>query len=82
MTKATRELVIDAAWGLGEGVVSGIVTPDQLTLDHNLKITSRRLGGKLQKVVRDPTTGVGTAVVPVDPVDQAKFTLTDTQLKG
>jgi pyruvate,water dikinase len=33
LTGARDEVVIDAAWGLGEAVVSGLVTPDHITAD-------------------------------------------------
>ena len=33
-TGARHELVIDASWGLGEAVVSGLVQPDTLTVDR------------------------------------------------
>src|SRR5512133_2572093 len=33
LTGARDEVVIDAAWGLGEAVVSGLVTPDHITGD-------------------------------------------------
>jgi rifampicin phosphotransferase len=33
LTGARDEIVIDAAWGLGEAVVSGLVTPDHITAD-------------------------------------------------
>ena len=33
LTGARDEVVIDAAWGLGEAVVSGLVTPDHIVVD-------------------------------------------------
>jgi len=32
MTSATDELVNNASWGLGEAIVSGITTPDEITV--------------------------------------------------
>lgn len=62
----TDEIVLNASWGLGEGIVSGILTPDEfiLALD-TLKIKQRTLGSKEVQVVRAPG-GMGTvkAVVP------------------
>jgi rifampicin phosphotransferase len=41
------EIVVNASWGLGEGVVSGAVDPDELVLDRDtLRIKSRTLGAK------------------------------------
>lgn len=36
ITNAQDELIINAAWGLGEAVVSGQVTPDTITLDKHI----------------------------------------------
>ncbi|CCC81563.1 phosphoenolpyruvate synthase [Thermoproteus tenax] len=50
----TSKVVIEAAWGLGEGVVRGIVTPDEYVVDKNtLKIVERRISQKRLAVVRD-----------------------------
>lgn len=43
---AETERLIEAAWGLGEAVVSGAVTPDQYRLDVNGNILERRPGHK------------------------------------
>jgi pyruvate, water dikinase len=48
-------IVIDAAWGLGEGVVSGEVTPDHFVVDKVLRsIVSRSISTKAHEVVADP----------------------------
>jgi len=47
-------IVIDAAWGLGEGVVSGEVTPDHFVVDKVLRsIVSRCISTKAHEVVAD-----------------------------
>jgi phosphohistidine swiveling domain-containing protein len=80
MTTATDEIVINASYGLGEGIVSGILTPDTITLrTGTLKVIEKVLGDKLVQVVRDPVTGRGTATVDVPPGDRSMFSLTDTQ---
>jgi pyruvate,water dikinase len=48
LTGARDEVVIDAAWGLGEAVVSGLVTPDHITGD-------KATGVVKQMVVADKT---------------------------
>ena len=59
------EIVINAAWGLGEVVVAGRVTPDMLTVD---RATGRvkRLGVGDKAVMIVPTED-GTAEIPVEP---------------
>ncbi|MEZ0320010.1 MAG: phosphoenolpyruvate synthase [Pyrobaculum sp.] len=48
------KVVIEAAWGLGEAVVRGIVTPDEYVVDKStLKIVERRISNKRLSVVRD-----------------------------
>ena len=55
LTGARDEIVIDAAWGLGEAIVSGLVTPDHLIAD-------KATGTLKQVVVADKT--VMTAPTP------------------
>ena len=45
LTARTDEIVINASWGLGEGIVSGILTPDEYTLDgHTMAVKKSVLG--------------------------------------
>jgi pyruvate,water dikinase len=61
------EFVVNASWGLGEGIVSGIVTPDEFILEAStLAIKKRTIGAKEKKVVRRSETAVGTETVPVE----------------
>jgi pyruvate,water dikinase len=48
-------IVIDASWGLGEGVVSGEVTPDHFVVDKVLRaVVGRTISTKALEVVPDP----------------------------
>jgi pyruvate,water dikinase len=77
----TGELVVNAGWGLGEAIVSGITTPDEYTLAHSdLRVKTKTLGAKEKQVVRDPVAGVGTVVQEVPPGERDRFTLTDEQV--
>ncbi|AEA12020.1 phosphoenolpyruvate synthase [Thermoproteus uzoniensis 768-20] len=50
----TSKVVIESGWGLGEGVVRGIVTPDEFVVDKSsLRIVERRISKKRVAVVRD-----------------------------
>jgi pyruvate,water dikinase len=40
------EIVIEAAWGLGETVVAGLVTPDHFRLSADGRIVEQRIGEK------------------------------------
>ncbi|WP_156869793.1 PEP/pyruvate-binding domain-containing protein [Sporichthya polymorpha] len=81
MTAATDEMVINASWGLGEGVVSGITQPDEFVVAADtLQILTKRLGEKAVMVVRDPAAGVGTVEADVPGVDRSRFCLTDAEV--
>ena len=52
------KIVIEGAWGLGEAVVSGAVTPDRFIVDKaTLKILSKEVAEKTVEYIRDPKTG-------------------------
>ncbi|HEU5011581.1 MAG TPA: PEP/pyruvate-binding domain-containing protein [Roseiflexaceae bacterium] len=71
------ELVINAAWGLGEAVVSGAVTPDTITVQ---KATGRVLRRETaEKTVMTMRTEHGTREVAVPEAQQRKPVLTDAQ---
>jgi pyruvate,water dikinase len=42
----TDELVIEAAWGLGEAVVAGLVTPDRFRVSRDGRVLERAIGVK------------------------------------
>jgi pyruvate,water dikinase len=49
------KIVIDAAWGLGESVVSGLITPDNFTVEKvMMQIQKRRISEKDHETVADP----------------------------
>jgi pyruvate,water dikinase len=57
-------VLINAAWGLGETLVSGMVTPDQVIVDSNGAIHEYMIGEKAEMVLAR-TDGPGTQSVPV-----------------
>jgi pyruvate,water dikinase len=51
------KLTIDSSWGVGEMVVSGQVTPDNIVLDKiTLRVVSEHIGNKHAELVPDPGT--------------------------
>jgi len=51
-------IVIDASWGLGEMVVSGVVTPDNFTVEKVLEeIVDRKISDKHVELIGDPALG-------------------------
>lgn len=63
-----KDLVsIDASYGLGEAVVSGLVTPDKFYVfqrDDGSEVVIRQMGCKDKKIIYDQDQG-GTKMVPV-----------------
>jgi pyruvate,water dikinase len=58
------ELVIEAAWGLGESVVAGLVTPDRFRLSHDGAVVERIPGLKDVAIRIDPQGGTRQTDVP------------------
>ena len=57
------QAVINAAWGLGEAIVSGMVTPDTITIDKGTEhIVQQQIAEKMVMTVRTPD---GTQERPV-----------------
>ena len=53
------KIVIDASWGLGEMVVSGVVTPDNFTVEKVLEeIIARKISDKHVELVGDAAAGM------------------------
>lgn len=67
-------LVINAAWGLGEAVVSGLVTPDTVLVDRTtLEVVEQRIAAKEVMTVPTPE-GTREAPVPDDRREAAVLT--------
>ena len=70
-----EQMLVESAWGLGESVVSGRVTPDRFHLD-------RTSGKVLDRHVSTKTTlQIGTQIQPVSVAQQSQPSLTDEQLR-
>jgi pyruvate,water dikinase len=71
------EVVINAAWGLGEAIVGGLVTPDTLTLEKaSGRMLSRETADKHIMTVRDES---GTVEQPVPEARRRAPVLDDGQ---
>jgi pyruvate,water dikinase len=69
MTGARDQMMINAAWGLGEAIVGGHVTPDMLIVDKQTgALESQEVANKEMMTVRSPE---GTRAEPV-PADKRK----------
>ncbi len=73
-----NQAVINAAWGLGEAIVGGLVTPDSYTVDKaNGQVVAREIADKQVMTVR---TTEGTEEQPVPDARRAAQVLDDAQL--
>ena len=82
MNARADEIVVNASWGLGEAVVSGLVNPDEYILDAQTgKPKARHLGDKALIIRRGDGPEGGTVRVPTEPAFQARLTLNDEQLE-
>lgn len=80
---ATDQIFINASYGLGEAIVSGIVTPDEYVVRHrDLKILNAQIGSKLVQVVRDPIKGVGTVETDVAEKLRDRQCMTDNEIRA
>lgn len=75
-----KNIFIEGAYGLGEYVVNGTVTPDNFTVNKDtMDITARMVHNKNVMLVRKPGGDCIEEVVPVEIAD--KQVITDEQIK-
>lgn len=68
INNSTDEMMINASYGLGEAVVSGIVTPDEYIIDKKTKkVIEKNISEKEYMVIKNEN-GVGTRTVNVKDV--------------
>ena len=80
MNEATDQILINASWGLGEAIVSGIVTPDEFIIRHQgARILEKSLGTKEITISRDKKAGNGTVEVHTSNDMKEKFCMSDKQ---
>ncbi len=74
------QVVIEAAWGLGESVVSGSVSPDNYVVDRASKsIVSKFIAAKEIMIIRDPKTQK-TVTIKTPLEKREAVVLTDNEL--
>jgi pyruvate,water dikinase len=74
------EIMINACWGLGEAVVSGIVTPDHIVVSkHDMSIITSHIAEKETMIVRDGDRG--TMQIPVPKAQRSAPVLKESHLR-
>ena len=85
-TGFTDVILINAAYGLGENIVQGVVNPDEYcvfkpTLRHGFRpILQKKVGAKEFKLVYDAGGGRMVRNVPVPPAERARFAMSDEEI--
>ena len=84
-----RVVLINAAWGLGENVVQGAVTPDEyqvykpfLAQEGLAPILAKTLGGKERKMIYAKGAARPTRNVPTSLAERESFVLSDAEILG
>ncbi len=74
-------IVVESVHGIGEGLVSGSVTPDRFVVSKVTgDVLEREVGEKLHEIVRDPVTGSGTAMLEIDAERAREVSVSDTEV--
>ena len=72
-----EQTLLTAAWGQGEGIVSGICNTDEIVWSHKGEEVSYRIVDKDLKLIRDPESGRGTIEVDVEKEERRVRCLND-----
>lgn len=74
-----ENIVMEAVWGLGEGIVSGKITPDHYSISREIKILDKKIADKKIAITRD--SGGGKTVVKLREEKSKHQVLTDYEIK-
>ncbi|MCP3969539.1 MAG: phosphoenolpyruvate synthase [Rhodobacteraceae bacterium] len=82
-----KVVLINAAWGLGENVVQGAVTPDEFQVykpflgrEGCVPIIEKKLGAKEKKMIYSSDPGVQVKNVPTSKAERARYVLSDDEV--
>ena len=59
-TNNTKSIILEAVFGLGEGIVSGMITPDKYVISRELEILDKKISDKKIAITRDSGGGEQT----------------------
>lgn len=76
--RRSDQMVIEAAYGLGESLVSGLITPDNYVTRRDGRVKRSRVGKQDSMIVRDAAGG--TATVELDEEMAVSRVLDDTEI--
>lgn len=77
VTNDPGEMMVNASYGLGEGIVSGVVTPDMWTVKKDGAVIYKEKGSKEVQIL---PTEKGTEILHTPVEDRDRFCLEDNQV--
>jgi len=78
-TYKSDEILMEAVWGLGEGIVSGQINPDTYKISKDLKIIDKKIADKKIAITRDSSGGKAITTLREDKSQHQ--VLTDYEIK-
>lgn len=73
-----NEIIIESSWGLGESIVSGLVTPDRFSCDKSsLKILNKKISKKSKGIFSSHEKSI---TVDIEPSRQKSASLTEDEI--
>jgi pyruvate,water dikinase len=78
-TGENKNITIEAVFGLGEGIVSGAITPDKYIISPDLEILDKKISDKKIAITRN--SGGGQATVKLNPEKSMHQVLKDHEIK-
>jgi len=78
-TNQTKDIILEAVFGLGEGIVSGAITPDSYIVSRELEILKKEISDKKVAVTRD--SGGGKSLTKLSDEKSKQQVLKDYEAK-
>ncbi len=78
-TNASKNVIIESVFGLGEGIVSGRITPDEYIVSDDLKILDKKIKSKEIAITRD--SGGGQKIVKLSEEKSKQQVLKEYEIK-
>ncbi|VVB82278.1 Phosphoenolpyruvate synthase [uncultured archaeon] len=78
-TNQINDVIIEAVFGLGEGIVSGTITPDKYIVSQNLEVLDKKLSDKKIAITRD--SGGGQTLIKLSEEKSKQQVLKDYEIK-
>ncbi|VVB84107.1 Phosphoenolpyruvate synthase [uncultured archaeon] len=78
-TNQSKDIILEAVFGLGEGIVSGTITPDKYVISRDLKILDKKTSDKKVAITRD--SGGNQALVKLSDEKSKQQVLKEYEIK-